>query len=110
MNTIDITNSLEKDKLVNTEQSQLTDTQLHHGTSYVSHFEPHASKKPNSTEIKISAQDAHVYYGDFEAIKGIDLDIYQNEVIAFIGPSGCGKSTFLRTLNRMNDTIDGCRV
>ncbi len=45
-----------------------------------------------------------------EAIKGIDLNIYENEVIAFIGPSGCGKSTFLRTLNRMNDTIDSCRV
>ena len=45
----------------------------------------HILQKPNSTEIKISAQDAHVYYGDFEAIKGIDLDIYQNEVIAFIG-------------------------
>ncbi len=52
----------------------------------------------------------HVYYGESEAIKGIDLNIYENEVIAFIGPSGCGKSTFLRTLNRMNDTIDSCRV
>lgn len=60
--------------------------------------------------MKISTQDVHVYYGETEAIKGIDLDIYQNEVIAFIGPSGCGKSTFLRTLNRMNDTIDICRV
>ncbi|WP_092749093.1 phosphate ABC transporter ATP-binding protein PstB [Acinetobacter boissieri] len=61
-------------------------------------------------EVKISAQDVHVYYGEAEAIKGIDIDVYQNEVIAFIGPSGCGKSTFLRTLNRMNDTIDSCRV
>ncbi|SDB88094.1 phosphate ABC transporter ATP-binding protein, PhoT family [Acinetobacter marinus] len=61
-------------------------------------------------EVKLSTKDVHVYYGDSEAIKGIDLDIYQNEVIAFIGPSGCGKSTFLRTLNRMNDTIDSCRV
>lgn len=51
-----------------------------------------------------------MYYGESEAIKGIDLNIYENEVIAFIGPSGCGKSTFLRTLNRMNDTIDSCRV
>ena len=59
---------------------------------------------------KMSAKDVHVYYGESEAIKGIDLDIYQNEVIAFIGPSGCGKSTFLRTLNRMNDTIDSCRI
>ena len=60
--------------------------------------------------VKINTTDVHVYYGENEAIKGIDLDIYKNEVIAFIGPSGCGKSTFLRTLNRMNDTIDGCRV
>lgn len=61
-------------------------------------------------KVKLSAQDVHVYYGEAEAIKGISLDINQNEVIAFIGPSGCGKSTFLRTLNRMNDTIDSCRV
>lgn len=58
----------------------------------------------------MSTSDVHVYYGEAEAIKGIDLNIYENEVIAFIGPSGCGKSTFLRTLNRMNDTIDSCRV
>ena len=58
----------------------------------------------------MSTSDVHVYYGESEAIKGIDLNIYENEVIAFIGPSGCGKSTFLRTLNRMNDTIDSCRV
>ncbi|MCF9034431.1 phosphate ABC transporter ATP-binding protein [Acinetobacter nectaris] len=61
-------------------------------------------------QIKLRTEDVHVYYGESEAIKGIDLDIYQNEVIAFIGPSGCGKSTFLRTLNRMNDTIESCRV
>lgn len=69
-------------------------------------------KKPSSEQspVKMSAKDVHVYYGEAEAIKGIDLEIYQNEVIAFIGPSGCGKSTFLRTLNRMNDTIDSCRV
>jgi phosphate transport system ATP-binding protein len=60
--------------------------------------------------VTVSAQDVKVYYGDTQAIKGINLDIYRNEVIAFIGPSGCGKSTFLRVLNRMNDTIDGCRV
>ena len=69
-----------------------------------------ASKKEITRNIKISANDVHVYYGETEAIKGIDLEIYENEVIAFIGPSGCGKSTFLRTLNRMNDTIDSCRV
>jgi phosphate transport system ATP-binding protein len=51
-----------------------------------------------------------VYYGDKHAIRNVSLDIGRNEVIAMIGPSGCGKSTFLRCLNRMNDTIDGCRV
>ncbi len=59
---------------------------------------------------KMSARDVRVFYGETEAIKGVSIDIMKNEVIAFIGPSGCGKSTFLRTLNRMNDTIEGCRV
>ena len=60
--------------------------------------------------IKMQARDARVFYGDKEALHGVDLDVYEKEVLAFIGPSGCGKSTFLRCLNRMNDTIDGCRV
>ncbi|MCA9537096.1 MAG: phosphate ABC transporter ATP-binding protein [Myxococcales bacterium] len=51
-----------------------------------------------------------VFYGDAQAIKAVDLDIYARTVTAFIGPSGCGKSTFLRALNRMNDTIEICRV
>ncbi|WP_241893474.1 phosphate ABC transporter ATP-binding protein PstB [Magnetofaba australis] len=55
-------------------------------------------------------RNAKVYYGDNEALHGIDLDIPERQVTALIGPSGCGKSTFLRCLNRMNDTIDGCRV
>ncbi|XID76041.1 phosphate ABC transporter ATP-binding protein PstB [Alkanindiges sp. WGS2144] len=66
--------------------------------------------KTPARQVKIQTENVHVFYGDTPAIKGIDLSIYQNEVIAFIGPSGCGKSTFLRTLNRMNDTIDHCRV
>ncbi|QIE41799.1 phosphate ABC transporter ATP-binding protein PstB [Meridianimarinicoccus aquatilis] len=60
--------------------------------------------------IKFAGRDVHVFYGETEAIKGIDVDIEDNTVTAFIGPSGCGKSTFLRCLNRMNDTIDVCRV
>jgi len=60
--------------------------------------------------VKMSARDVNVFYGDTHAIKNVSLDVMENEVIAFIGPSGCGKSTFLRTLNRMNDTIDICRV
>ena len=69
-----------------------------------------AASQQMSREVTVSAQDVKVYYGDTQAIKGINLDIYRNEVIAFIGPSGCGKSIFLRVLNWMNDTIDGCRV
>jgi len=59
---------------------------------------------------RMSARNVDVYYGDKHAIKDVTIDISEQEVIAFIGPSGCGKSTFLRTLNRMNDTIDICRV
>jgi phosphate transport system ATP-binding protein len=59
---------------------------------------------------RISCRNVDVFYGDKHAVKDVSLDIGKNEVIAFIGPSGCGKSTFLRCLNRMNDTIDSCRV
>ena len=61
-------------------------------------------------EPKVSTRDLHIYYGSFEAIKGITVDIAANEITALIGPSGCGKSTFLRAMNRMNDEIDGCRT
>ena len=59
---------------------------------------------------KMSMRGVNVYYGDKQAIQDVSVDIAKNEVIAMIGPSGCGKSTFLRSLNRMNDTVDGCRV
>ncbi|HXG83084.1 MAG TPA: phosphate ABC transporter ATP-binding protein PstB [Pyrinomonadaceae bacterium] len=59
---------------------------------------------------KISVSDLNFYYGKAQALHGISLEIPEREVIAFIGPSGCGKSTFLRTLNRMNDTIPNTRV
>ena len=61
-------------------------------------------------EIKISARDVQVHYGDNHALRDVSVDIRDKMVTAFIGPSGCGKSTFLRCLNRMNDTIEGCRV
>lgn len=64
----------------------------------------------NMNDIKISARGVQVYYADNHAIKDVDVGIEDKTVTAFIGPSGCGKSTFLRTLNRMNDTIDICRV
>ncbi len=59
---------------------------------------------------RMTCHAVNVYYGDKHAIKNVSLDIGRNEVVAMIGPSGCGKSTFIRCLNRMNDTIDNCRV
>jgi phosphate transport system ATP-binding protein len=66
--------------------------------------------EPFVDDARMTCRDVNVYYGDKQAIKDVSLDIGRNEVIAMIGPSGCGKSTFLRCLNRMNDTIDTCRV
>ena len=62
------------------------------------------------TKPMISSKDLHLYYGKKEALKGIDLAIYQNEITAMIGPSGCGKSTYLRCLNRMNDLIPNVTI
>jgi phosphate transport system ATP-binding protein len=61
-------------------------------------------------EVKVSAKDVNVFYGEKQALFGVSVDIPDRAVTAFIGPSGCGKTTFLRCINRMNDTIDGCRV
>lgn len=58
----------------------------------------------------IVVRNLDLYYGDFQALKKIDMDIKENSVTALIGPSGCGKSTFLKTLNRMNDLVDGVRI
>jgi phosphate transport system ATP-binding protein len=66
--------------------------------------------KPFSDTPRMTCRNVNVYYGDKQAIQEVSIDIGQNEVLAMIGPSGCGKSTFLRCLNRMNDTIDICRV
>lgn len=63
-----------------------------------------------SNETKIAVSDLDLHYGAFHALHGITMDMPRNQITAFIGPSGCGKSTFLRCLNRMNDTIEGCRV
>ncbi len=59
---------------------------------------------------RMTCRDVNVYYGTKHAIKNVSLDIGRNEVLAMIGPSGCGKSTFIRCLNRMNDTIEGCQI
>jgi phosphate transport system ATP-binding protein len=63
-----------------------------------------------AADPRMTCREVNVWYGAKQAIKDVSLDIGKNEVVAMIGPSGCGKSTFLRCLNRMNDTIDGCRV
>jgi phosphate transport system ATP-binding protein len=59
---------------------------------------------------KMTARDVDVFYGEKQAINGVSIDVFREDVTAFIGPSGCGKSTFLRTLNRMNDTVASARV
>ena len=59
---------------------------------------------------KFEVKDLNLYYGAFHALKGVSMDIPEKEITAFIGPSGCGKSTFLKTLNRMNDLVEGCRI
>src|SRR5574344_654600 len=59
---------------------------------------------------KISVKNLDLYYSDFKALKNVNLDIEENKITAFIGPSGCGKSTLLKSLNRMNDLIEGCRI
>ena len=59
---------------------------------------------------KIDARDVNFYYGNFHALKGISMQIEEKSVVAFIGPSGCGKSTFLKTLNRMNDLVQGVKI
>ena len=63
-----------------------------------------------SKDVVMSVKDCNVFYGENQALKNINLEVGKSEVIALIGPSGCGKSTFLRCLNRLNDTIDSCRV
>jgi phosphate transport system ATP-binding protein len=63
-----------------------------------------------TTPTKVSARDINVFYGEKQALFDVSIDVPDRAVTAFIGPSGCGKTTFLRCINRMNDTIDGCRV
>lgn len=59
---------------------------------------------------KFEIKDLNLYYGDYHALKNINIDLAENEITAFIGPSGCGKSTFLKCLNRMNDLVEGCKI
>ena len=59
---------------------------------------------------KFEIKDLNLYYGDYHALKNINMDLAEKEITAFIGPSGCGKSTFLKCLNRMNDLVEGCKI
>ena len=63
-----------------------------------------------SNKIKVKVENLNLYYGENHALKDVSMDIQENAVTAFIGPPGCGKSTFLKTLNRMNDLVDGVRI
>ncbi len=63
-----------------------------------------------SEKSKFSVSNLDLYYGNFKALKDINLEILPNEITTFIGPSGCGKSTFLKSLNRMNDLVEGCKI
>mgnify|MGYP001320433315 CR=1 FL=1 len=72
---------------------------------------PHTAKAGGAADpTKISVRDINVFYGEKQALDSVSIDIPGKSVTSFIGPSGCGKSTFLRCINRMNDTIPGCRV
>ncbi len=71
---------------------------------------PEESRPPGVSASKLSATNLVFHYGAFKALHGISMQVYANRVTAFIGPSGCGKSTFLRTLNRMNETVRHSRV
>jgi len=69
-----------------------------------------AKTEPANASVKMRATDLSVHYGVKKAITGVSIDVQEHESLALIGPSGCGKSTFLRSLNRMNDTVEGIRV
>jgi len=94
------TNDAAKDKAINERDAMTQDTP----------YPDQTVGKPFVDNPKMCLRDVDVFYADNQAIHGVSLDIGKNEVVSLIGPSGCGKSTFLRCLNRMNDTIDICRV
>ena len=70
----------------------------------------HSNETPKTVDTKVSVRSLDFYYGTFKGLKGVNLDIAEHKVTAFIGPSGCGKSTLLRSVNRMNDLVEGVRV
>jgi len=101
------------DTVTKTPAAAITETETETSSSeMVSRDDRRTAGTPFVDEEKsrMVCRNVNVYYGDKHAIKEVSIDIARNEVLAMIGPSGCGKSTFIRCLNRMNDTIDICRV
>ncbi|MEL6479905.1 MAG: phosphate ABC transporter ATP-binding protein PstB [Pseudomonadota bacterium] len=98
--------------MTDTTNTQAETAEQQNGTGEIDSAAAIAANKTPATsgEVKIHCVDVDVFYGTTQAIKKVSIDIEDKAVTAFIGPSGCGKSTFLRCLNRMNDTIDICRV
>jgi len=94
-----------------TPKPQPAEYSLNEGRKPVMHFNSgnHGALSESPHPV-MQCRDVNVYYGDFRAVTGVDLTFGQNEITALIGPSGCGKSTLLRSLNRMNDLVDGARV
>jgi len=88
----------------------MSNSNLTHGINLDDLGRTRSSLSLENEKICIEARDLNLYYGDKQALKGIDLDIPEKRVSAFIGPSGCGKSTLLRCFNRMNDLVDNCRI
>jgi len=91
-------------------QSEIASASPFNGAENVAESSGKTTGKPFSGDAKLSMRDVNVFYADKQAISSVSLDIGKNQIIAMIGPSGCGKSTLLRSLNRMNDSIDHCRV
>lgn len=92
------------------EENVVANDALIHTTATVSRDDRRTVGDIEAANPRMICRGVDVYYGDKHAIKNVSVDLGKNEVLAMIGPSGCGKSTFLRCLNRMNDTIDGCSV
>lgn len=80
------------------------------GHDFVKAGDLEESNPRKDKKIVMKIRDLDLWYGDFQALHGMDLDIYEKEITAFIGPSGCGKSTLIKSLNRMNDLVDSARI
>jgi phosphate transport system ATP-binding protein len=106
MDTIELSG----DVMTEADDSHITDNAKSVGTATVSRDVRETVGEVTVNTPRMRCKKINVFYGEKQAIKDVSLDIGRNEVVAMIGPSGCGKSTFLRCLNRMNDTIDSCRV